>query len=127
MTQGLADTSTYIALEQGRPMAAEPPHVLLVSYFTVAELALGVRAAKTPVEHDLRAATLKEACGHGPLPVDLAVAEAWSWLQMELRRTNRGLDGNDCWIAATALAHGLPVVTQDADFAGVPGLDVIRV
>jgi predicted nucleic acid-binding protein len=37
---------------------------------------------------------------------------------------------NDLWIAATALAHGLPVVTQDDDFSpveGVAGLVVVRV
>ena len=34
---------------------------------------------------------------------------------------------NDCWIAATAMAHGVPVVTQDADYVEVPELVVIRV
>jgi predicted nucleic acid-binding protein len=34
---------------------------------------------------------------------------------------------NDSWIAATALAAGVPVVTQDADYDDVPGLAVIRV
>jgi predicted nucleic acid-binding protein len=33
---------------------------------------------------------------------------------------------NDSWIAATAIAHRMPVVTQDGDYAGIPGLDVIR-
>ena len=36
----------------------------------------------------------------------------------------------DLWIAATAAAHRLPVVTQDADFdvlAEFGGLDIIRV
>jgi hypothetical protein len=32
---------------------------------------------------------------------------------------------NDGWIAATAIAHGLPLVTQDRDYDGVPGLDVV--
>jgi predicted nucleic acid-binding protein len=37
---------------------------------------------------------------------------------------------NDMWIAATAAAHEIPVVTQDADFDalnGVAGLTVIPV
>ncbi len=31
------------------------------------------------------------------------------------------------WIAATAMSLGVPVVTQNADYVEVPGLDVIRV
>jgi predicted nucleic acid-binding protein len=37
---------------------------------------------------------------------------------------------NDLWIAATALAHRLPLVTQDSDFsalAQVPELEIIHV
>ena len=31
----------------------------------------------------------------------------------------------DLWIAASAVAYGLPLVTDDGIFAGVPGLQVI--
>ena len=34
---------------------------------------------------------------------------------------------NDSWIAATAIANRLPLVTQDGDYDGIPGLLVIRV
>jgi predicted nucleic acid-binding protein len=34
---------------------------------------------------------------------------------------------NGSWIAATALAHAVPVVTQDLDYVDVPGLTVISV
>ncbi len=34
---------------------------------------------------------------------------------------------NDSWIAASALALAVPLVTQDADFPQVGGLEVIRV
>ncbi len=33
---------------------------------------------------------------------------------------------NDSWIAATATALGVPVVTQDADSVDVPGLVVVH-
>ena len=32
---------------------------------------------------------------------------------------------NDSWIVATAIAHGLPLVTQDRDYTTVPGLTVV--
>jgi len=34
---------------------------------------------------------------------------------------------NDTWIAATALAHGVPVVTQDADFAVLADISPLHV
>src|SRR5271165_3131977 len=68
---------------------------------------------------DRRLATLSEALALDPLPVDQAVAAAWSRLYVLLR-----IPFNDySWIAArgtssggsnsTAISLGLPVVTQD--------------
>lgn len=34
---------------------------------------------------------------------------------------------NDSWIAATAMALDVPIVTQDGDFPTLPELAVIRV
>jgi predicted nucleic acid-binding protein len=42
-----------------------------------------------------------------------------------LRDTGRLIGANDLWIAATALAHGMPVVTRNAEhYRRVPGLEV---
>lgn len=42
-----------------------------------------------------------------------------------LRDTGRLIDANDMWIAATALAHGMPVVTRNVEhYRRVPGLEV---
>lgn len=42
-------------------------------------------------------------------------------------RLKRGLalDENDLWVAATALALGATLVSRDADFAGIEGLNVV--
>jgi predicted nucleic acid-binding protein len=34
---------------------------------------------------------------------------------------------NDSWIAATAIAHGIAVVTQDTDYDAMPGVEVIKI
>jgi predicted nucleic acid-binding protein len=34
---------------------------------------------------------------------------------------------NDSWIAATAIAHGVPVVTQDSGYDAMPGVRVIKI
>lgn len=43
-----------------------------------------------------------------------------------LQRSDQLIGTNDLWIAATALAHGLPVVTANVEhFRRVPELDVV--
>ncbi|HUF48270.1 MAG TPA: type II toxin-antitoxin system VapC family toxin [Vicinamibacterales bacterium] len=42
-----------------------------------------------------------------------------------LQENGRLIGGNDLWIAATALAYGMPVVTRNAEhYRRVPGLEV---
>jgi predicted nucleic acid-binding protein len=43
------------------------------------------------------------------------------------RAAGRRAPINDSWIAATAIAHGVPIVTQDSDYDGMPGVEVIRI
>lgn len=124
---GLADTSLFIALEQERPLAGRPPAQIQVSVVTVGELRLGVLAAVDSATRANRLRTLSHAEALAPLPVDSTVADAWAALRIALREAGKRMPLNDSWIAATAIAHRLPVVAQDADYDGVPGLSVIRV
>jgi predicted nucleic acid-binding protein len=34
---------------------------------------------------------------------------------------------NDSWIAATAIAHRVPIVTQDSDYDVMPDVQVIKI
>lgn len=34
---------------------------------------------------------------------------------------------NDSWIVATAIAHSIPIVTQDGDYSAMPDLEVMTV
>lgn len=124
---GLADTSLFIAREQGRPLAAVPPANVAVSVVTIAELHLGVLAATDGSSRAQRLETLTRADTLEPVPIDRSVAVAWAALRVALRDAGRRMPLNDSWIAATALAMQIPVVTQDADYDDVPGLDVVRV
>jgi predicted nucleic acid-binding protein len=123
----LADTSVFIALEQERPIAGPPPEEVAVSVITVGELRLGVLAAKDGPSRARRLETLSRAEALEPFPVDRMVAHAWAALRLALRDEGRRMPLNDSWIAATAIANGIPVVAQDDDYNDVPGLDVIHV
>jgi predicted nucleic acid-binding protein len=107
------DTSVFIGRE-GRGVGSLAQWAPIVSVVTIAELTLGVRSAKSDAIRELRSATLADAMRARVVPVDVAlVAEAWCTLRVALRRK---MPANDSWIAATALALGIPVITQDDDF-----------
>ena len=126
--RGLADTSVFIARESGRPIdLSRLPAALAVSVVTIGELRAGVLAASNVETRDRRLSTLTHASTLDPLPIDGDVAEAWARLRILLRDAGRKMPVNDSWIAATALAHGVPVVTQDDDYVELDGLPVVRV
>ena len=128
MTRGLADTSLFIANEAGRAIAWDRvPASLRISIVTVAELRAGVLAAADLETRAMRLATLDRALRMEAVPIEELVAAAWATLRVALRDADIRMKANDAWIAATAIALGVPLVTQDADFDGVPGLDVVRV
>lgn len=129
---GLLDTSVFIARETGRSLGELPAHVA-VSVVTVGELQLGVLAAGEPSTRARRADTLALVRAADPIPISEAVMVAWAKLVSDCRRAciHRTIRLTDALIAATAVEHGLPVVTQDEDYRRIAeahtGLQVVMV
>jgi predicted nucleic acid-binding protein len=127
VSQGLADTSVFIARESGRPLDdSSMPDELAVSIVTVGELRAGVLAANDVRVRERRLTTLTAALELDPVPVDDDVAAQWARLRVLLRDMERRMPVNDSWIAATAMALQVPVVAQDDDYVELDGLSVIR-
>ena len=128
MTRGLADTSVFIARESGRPLQASLlPDELAVSIITIGELRAGVLAASDVTIRDTRLATLTAAMTLDPIAIDDDVAAQWARLRVMLRDSGQRMPVNDSWIAATAMALQVPIVTQDDDYINLAELPVIRV
>jgi predicted nucleic acid-binding protein len=100
---------------------------LAVSVITIGELRAGVLAAEDLDTRDRRLATLTQALALDPVPIDEGVAHAWARLRLLVREHGLRMAVNDSWIAATALALQVPIVTQDDDYVDLAGLDVIHV
>ena len=128
MSTAILDTSIFVALEQGRPLDRPLPDRVSVSVVTLAELELGVLVARDPDTRALRLATLtrvrEETAG---LPADERVASAYARLAAGELEAGRKPRVHDTWIAATALAHGAEVWTQDGDFTSFAAVDVVGV
>ncbi|MEU1550592.1 type II toxin-antitoxin system VapC family toxin [Nocardia sp. NPDC005745] len=125
--RALADTSIFIGLEAARfDPARFDGYEWGVSVVTLGELRLGVLRAASPEVSARRLATYQLAQRFQPLEVDETVSEHWALLVARLRATGRKVPINDSWIAATALAHDIPIVTQDGDYDAMPDLKVLK-
>lgn len=129
---GLLDTSVFIARESGRPLG-DLPESVAVSVVTIGELKLGVLSAEDEGVRARRASTLDLARAADPIPISEAVMVTWAQLVADCASAGirRAVKLTDALIAATAVEHGLPVVTQDDDFDEIarvhPALRVLKV
>ena len=129
--RALIDTSVFIAAESGRRLDIDAlPEGSTASVITFAELTAGVLRASDIATRSRRLATVAQLRSMELLPVTETVAGHWARLRVLLAEQQRRLNVNDLWIAATAAAHKLPIVTQDADFdvlAEFGGIEIIQV
>ena len=112
--RGLLDTSVVIDIHEidGERLPVETA----ISAVTFAELAAGPHAARDEQERGRRQDRLHWAASQwDPLPLDVNVARAYGRIFATLKGSGRPARGRfaDLLIAATALAHGLPLYTRN--------------
>lgn len=127
----IIDTGALIAAERGGRMlqsAISPEDDVAIAAITLAELYTGIeladdrfKAARAEFVLSLRETIPVESYG-------LATAEAHGRLLAFVRRSGAPRGAHDLIIAATAIATGRTLITSDhkADFAALPGLDVVQ-
>jgi predicted nucleic acid-binding protein len=127
--RALLDTSFVIALARGEDLTLDdPPEEAAISAVTLCGLHHGVLVA-TDEQRPGRLATLIFAERHfAALPVDAQVAPHYGRLLADTRRRRgKKLAAADALIAATAVAHRLPLITRDRDFADINGIEALIV
>ena len=56
------------------------------------------------------------------LLIDTETVQPYAKISDQLKRAGTPIPSNDLWIAALAVQHGLPIVSQDKHFDRVPGV-----
>ncbi len=74
-----------------------------------------------------RRAALTETLRHYViLPFDAALTDVWAEIAAQRSKAGKPIGCGDCWIAATAIRHGLPLITHNAShYADIAGLNVV--
>lgn len=128
----LLDTNHWSYLQEGRAsvvarVAALPDEAqLCISVISQGELLAGIEWAQgVRRKRELRALyeqTLGLAAELVPVSTQVAVQYALVWA--ECRRRGRPIPANDIWLAATALALDMTLVSADMHFTEIPNLRV---
>lgn len=124
MSGWLLDTNVLSELRRPRPnakvvafVAAQPLDRLYVSVVTFAEIRFGIELVTDPARRgelqDWLTLKVRPLFTQRTLPVSEDVMLKWRLLVEEGRKTRYTFSQPDLIIAATALLHGLTVVTRD--------------
>lgn len=126
---GLLDTSVVIDLPNLEPDSL--PAVPMISAITLAELSVGPHASADPDIKQQRQLVLQQAeADFDPLPFDDSCARHFGIVAAAMRASGRKSRARafDALIAATALAHQVPLYTRnEKDFRDIPNLEVVPV
>ena len=122
----LLDTSAIIRRLNATKRGEAPPFTLdgaLTTWIVRGELEVGFAIGNhtNQTEREALEYLLKEVDTLGLSP---AATEQYGRVFAALRRAGTPIPTNDVWIAASALEHGLTLVTRDGHFDNVPGLRV---
>jgi predicted nucleic acid-binding protein len=132
----LIDTCIWIDVEQGRLGPADVSAFtrdapVYLSPVTLAELRLGIEMTADPGLRQKRLATYRRMSRKPLLPIDADTADVFGELAGLLARGGvraHRTRVQDLWLASQAIQHGLGLVTRSpADFADIPGLELVRV
>ena len=126
----LIATDVFIEHERGNRSVAETvgDEDWGVSVISVSELLHGVHRAEGATRVRRRAWAEHLLAQVEPVPITMAVARVHAELWSSLAEAGAVVGQHDLWIGATAVAHGLGVVTRnERDFARMPGLRVLAV
>ncbi len=127
----LIDSNVLIALERkglelSSRIAGREQEEVFLSVISASELLHGVHRAAHPKARANRLAFVEAVLASFPLlEIDLATARSHALLWSQLTRRGEMIGVHDSWLAATCLAHGLKLATENVrEFMRVPGLKV---
>jgi tRNA(fMet)-specific endonuclease VapC len=123
----LPDTNIVIALFAGEAVIlhefSKADEIFLASV-VLGELYYGARKSARTIENVARIDAF--AASNVVLACDVDTSRQYGVIKESLRTKGKMIPENDIWIAATALQHGLTLVTRDAHFNEVDALLVAK-
>jgi tRNA(fMet)-specific endonuclease VapC len=118
----LIDTSAYAAFMKGQPEAVtalREADEIYLNAVVLGEMLAGFLSGQRRARNEAELARFLDSPRVNLIDVDEGTAERYAVIFTTLRKAGTPIPTNDLWIAASAMQHGLRLLTLDGHFAKV--------
>jgi predicted nucleic acid-binding protein len=125
MKKILLDTNSYVAFKRNEPAAVRSirqSEFIGINATVLGELLSGFRAGSKEGANRKELNLFLESPRVQVLAIDEDTAEYYAKVFCDLKKKGRPIPTNDIWVAASAMQHGLWLVSKDEHFHEVEGL-----
>ena len=122
------DTSAYSDFNRGDSRLRKwfvSANTMTIPLVVIGELRAGFAAGSKKTENEVLLRRFLDMPSVSTATITDKTTEIFAELYLSLRKAGKTIGTNDLWIASVCLEHNIPLLTLDADFSNVCGLELI--